>query len=192
MAKRFNNLQAALTFLRTPGAAEGAEIPDAPAGTVLKKFQDYKAGKVDLDYPRSTGSLPGETIIIAIKPFGLPAADTDAYKSSVSTRSSGEYATFGLSETVLGIDATPQAGDIDATGYVPAKAICRNITGTTASTKTSKLTGLPYKSKSNASYTFPVGRTSTNPSWSEQKAAILTAVNAATGNKSASFKSEKF
>lgn len=192
MVKRFNNLDAALKYLRPATAAEGDEIPDAPAGTPLKKYQDYKAGKVDLDYPRAAASLPGEFNIIALKPFALPAANTDAYRTTISNRSAGQYALFGLTDTELGIDETLQETDKETIGYIPAKAICRNITGTTASSKTSKLTGIPYKSKTNASYTFPVGRTSGNATWSEQKALIIANVAAAAGNKSVTFKPEKF
>lgn len=191
MGKRFNNLDAALKYLRPTTAAEGDEIPDAPAGTPLKKFQDYKAGKVDLDYPRAAASLPGEFNIIALKPFSLPA-DADAYRTTISDRAAGQYSLFGLTDTELGIDETLQETDKEAIGYIPAKAICRNITGTTASSKTSKLTGLSYKTKANASYTFPIGRTSANATWSEQKALVVANVAAATGNKSVNFKPEKF
>lgn len=192
MGRRFNNLDAGLRYLRPVGSDPDAIVPDAPTGTALRKYQEYKAGKVNIDYPRAAGSLPGELNIIVLKPFGLPAADTGNYRTSISNRSAGQYSTFGLTALELGIDTTLQDTDKDAAGYIPAKAICRNITGTTASSKTSKVTGLPYKSKTNASYTFPVGRTTGNPSWSEQKAVIIAAVSAATGNKSVTFKPERF
>lgn len=193
MPKRFNNLQAALRFLKTPGAPEGSEVPDAPAGTVLRKFQDYKAGKVDLDYPRASASLPGSLNLVKIKPFGYPAADTTSVIVEISNRSSGQFSTVGLSEAALGIAALAQSGEtaIKLVGFKPAKAVARNVTGTTPQTKTSKLTGLPYKSKASASYTFPIGRTTSNPSFSEQKGAIIALIEA-TPSRSVSFVPEKF
>jgi hypothetical protein len=192
MVKRFNNLDAALKYLRPTGAGEGTVIPDAPTGTPLKKYQDYKAGKVNLDYPRAAASLPGEINIIAIKPFALPSADTTTIRTTLSNRAQGQFSTFGLTDAELGLDLTLQDTDKEVAGFIPAKAICRNITGTTASTRTSKLTGLPYKSKADASYTFPIGRTTTNPTWGQQKAFVIAQVSASSGNKSVSFKSEKY
>lgn len=192
MAKRFKNLEAALTYLRpTSGSADGV-APDAPAGTALAQYQLFAANKIDIDYPRSSASLPGEINVITIKPFALPAADTTTLKTSLSNRAQGQFATFGLTDAELGIDLTLNATDKDVTGFIPAKAICRNVTGTTTSTKDSKITGLPYKTKANASYTFPIGRTTTNATWGLQKEFIISQVALATGNKSVTFKPEKY
>ncbi|MBO1055960.1 MAG: hypothetical protein HEQ27_05290 [Dolichospermum sp. JUN01] len=190
--KRFGNLNAALKYLRPTGSAEGSPVPDAPAGTPLKKFQDYKAGKVDLDYPRPSGSLPGDIKIVTLKPFALAASSTVLLKTTISNRSLTNLSTFGLTEAEAGFTSPADANGIDAEGFVPAKAVCRNTTGTTASTKNSKVTGLPYKSKANSSFTFPIGRTTAEPVWGEQKAAILAQVAASGGNKSVSFKPEKY
>lgn len=191
MAKRFNNLDAALKYLRPASSGEDGVVPDAPTGTPLRKYQDWKAGKIDIDYPRSASSNPGSIEKIAIKPFALPAASTVEYVTTISARAQGQYALFTLSVAELGIDA-PDPDDIIAKGYKPAKASCRNITGTTATSVTSKLTGIPYKTKADVAYVFPFGRTTGNPTYSEQKAAILAAVTAASGNKSVSFIPEKF
>lgn len=191
MAKRFNNLDAALRYLRPPASGDDGVVPDAPIGTPLRKYQDWKAGKVDIDYPRAASSNPGSFDRIGIKPFALPAASTVEYVTTVSVRAQGQYALFGLSVAELGIEV-PDVDDLVAKGYKPAKASCKNITGTTATTATSKLTGIPYKAKADASYSFPFGRTSGNPTYSDQKAAIIAAVAAAAGNKSVSFTPEKF
>ena len=111
MVKRFNNLDAALKYLRPTGATEGTPVPDAPAGTPLAKYQDYKAGKVDLDYPRASGSLPGEINIVVVKPFALPSADTTALRTTLSGRSQGQFSTYGLTDAELGIDITLQDTD---------------------------------------------------------------------------------
>jgi|688.fasta_scaffold53938_5 hypothetical protein len=192
MGKRFGNLNAALKFLRPTSAAEGTPIPNAPSGTPLAKFQDYKAGKVDLDYPRGTSSLPGDTKVITLKPFALAADSTVLLKTTISNRSLTNLSTFGLTEEEAGFTSPPDDNGVEVEGFVPAKAVCRNTTGTTASTKNSKVTGLPYKSKANSSFTFPIGRTTANAVWGEQKAAILAQVIASGGNKSVSFKPEKY
>jgi hypothetical protein len=191
MAKRFNNLDAALKYLRPASSGSDGVIPDAPAGTPLKKYQDWKAGKVDIDYPRTASSNPGKINKISVKPFALPAASTDEYVTVISNRAQTQYALFGLAAATLGIEA-PDNNDVVAKGYKPAKASCRNITGTTATSTTSKLTGIPYKSKADVAYVFPFGRTTGNPSYSEQKVAILALVIAASGTKSVSFIPEKF
>lgn len=191
MAKRFNNLDAALRYLRPASSGEDGVVPDAPAGTPLKKYQDWKAGKVDIDYPRSASSNPGKFEKISIKPFALPAASTIEYVSTISGRAQGQYALFGLDVAKLGIEV-PDSDDVVAVGYKPAKASCRNITGTTGISVTSKLTGIPYKTKPDTAYIFPFGRITAQPSYSDQKAAILALVAAAAGNKSVSFIPEKF
>jgi hypothetical protein len=192
MGKRFGNLNAALKYLRPTSAAEGSPIPDAPAGTPLAKFQNYKAGKVDLDYPRGTASLPGDTKIVTLKPFALPAASTVLLKTTISNRSLTNLSTFGLTEAESGFTSPADEKGIDAEGFVPAKAICRNITGTTASVKTSKVTGVNYKSKANSSFTFPIGQATEKAFWGQQKEAILAQVGNSGGNKSVSFKPEKY
>lgn len=192
MAKRFNNLDAALKYLRPISTGVDGIVPDAPANTPLAKYQQYKAGKLDVDYPRAAASLPGSLEIITLKPFAFAAADTKEYRVDFSDRAQGQLATFGLTAAELGIDSVLADTDLDSDDYKPAKAVCRNITATTSTTKTSKLTGLPYKTKADASYTLPFGRTTANPSYAEQKAAIIAAVDGAAGNKSVSFKSERF
>jgi hypothetical protein len=191
MSKRFNNLDAALKYLRPASAGSDGVVPDAPAGTPLKKYQDWKAGKVDIDYPRAASSNPGKLEVISVKPFALPSASTAEYITTISARAQGQYALFGFAAASLGIEA-PDNDDIRANGYKPAKASCRNITGTTATSVTSKLTGIPYKTKADVAYTFPFGRTAGNPTYSEQKAALFALVAAASGTKSVSFTPERF
>ncbi|MBE8990635.1 hypothetical protein [Nostoc sp. LEGE 12450] len=191
MAKRFNNLDAALKYLRPASSGEDGVVPDAPAGTPLKKYQDWKAGKVDIDYPRAGSSNPGKIVKISIKPFALPAASTDEYVTTISNRAQGQYALFGLTAAGLGIAAVDN-NDIRAIGFKPAKASCRNVTGTTLTSVTSKLTGIPYKTKADSAYVFPFGAITAQPSYSDQKAAILALVTAAGEAKSVSFIPEKF
>ena len=96
MPKRFKTLNAALTYLRPTSGGDDAAVPDAPAGTALKKYQDYRSGKVRLDYTRANSSLPGETKIISLRPFALDKESTVKVTTTVSTRSFGNIGEFGL------------------------------------------------------------------------------------------------
>jgi hypothetical protein len=194
MSKRFNNLEAALKYLRPPGANDTTEIPDAPSGSQLRKFQDYKAGKRMITYTRATGSNPGDITAAALKPFGLPAASTANFLVDISQRAITNFSAAGLSATDLNIDTTPEgiANLSRVIGFAPARATVRNVTGTSATTKTSKITGDTYKSRASASYTYPFGRSTSNPSYSEVKAAIAAAVANASGNKGVSFRAEVY
>jgi hypothetical protein len=80
MAKRFARLKYALSTLRTPLGT--GVIPDAPTGTIARKFQDYQAGKVKLNYTRDAASKPGEILKVSILPFYFGGvAGTEAIRS---------------------------------------------------------------------------------------------------------------
>jgi hypothetical protein len=193
MAKRFNRLTAALKYLRPLSGGEGATVPDAPAGTALKKFQDYKSGKVKVEYTRSNSSRPGEILDVALRPFAFPAADTRTLRTTMSTRARSGFTTFELDFAKLGLDDTPEPTAIQMAGFKPARAICRNTTGTTPGSLTpSKITGQSYRSRAAVTYTFPIGRTTAEPTWGEQKSAIANKIEGLSGTKSVSFKPEVF
>lgn len=194
MAKRFNNLDTALKYLRPPGATDGAESPDAPTGSQLRQYQDFKSGKRVVSYIRSTGSNPGDIKSAALKPFALPSANTTSYLAEISNRALTNIGTAGLTTDILNIDTTPEgtANLVKVIGFTPARAVVTNVTGTTGSPTTSKITGASYKKKAGASYSFPFGRSTDDPSYSEVKAAITGAVAGAGGNKGVSFKPEIF
>ena len=195
MGRRFNNLEAALKYLRPPGATEGTVVPDAPANTQLKKYQDYKAGKVIISYPRAATSNPGGFQSVALKPFALPATETQSYLVQASERAIGAIGTAGITATDLNIDVTPsEAADLEIPlGFTPARAVIKNVTGTTGVQETSKITGDKYKAKAGASYTYPFGKGGTDAtSYAEVIGNIAAAVAGATGNKSVSFKPEIF
>lgn len=192
MGRRFNNLDAALKYLRPVGATEDTEIPEAPVGSQLRRFQDYKGGKRAVTYNRAASSNPGNETFVVIKPFALPQANTDEYLVTISGRALNGIGNTGLNQGILNIsdDATKIAGAQRINDFTPARATVKNITGTSATTKTSKLTGDPYKSKAGASYTFPMGRGTDDPSYSTVKSAVVAAVNAGDANRSVSFKPE--
>ncbi len=195
MGRRFNNLEAALKYLRPPGAIEGSAVPDAPENTQLKKYQDYKAGKVIVSYPRTATSNPGGFQGVALKPFALPSADTQSYLVQASERAISGIGTAGITAAVLNIDITPEGtADLESPlGFTPARAVIKNVTGTTGTSETSKITGDRYKKKAAVSYTYPFGKGAAGAaSYSEVKADIASAVAGADGNKGVSFKPEIF
>ncbi|NJO63152.1 MAG: hypothetical protein HC836_34525 [Richelia sp. RM2_1_2] len=191
--RRFNNLEAALRYLRPSGATEATEIPDAPANSQLRLYQDYKAGKRIIRYAREAGSNPGDMKAVALKCFALPSSDTTKFLAEISNRSLTNIAAAGVTPAVLNIDTTPDStADLEKViGFSPAKAIVKNVTGTTGGPKTSKITGDSYKTKPSDSYTFPFGSGGAGAaSYSEVKGDIAAAVAGATGNKGVSFKPE--
>lgn len=193
MPKRFNNLDTALKYLRPPGATDAAESPDAPVGSQLRQYQDFKAGKRVVSYTRASGSLPGNIVSAVLRPFALPAADTSNFLVDISQRSITNIASVGLTLATLNIDTTPEgtANLTKVIGFTPARAIVRNVTGTGQGTPTpSKITGASYKKKAASSYSFPFGRSVADPSYSEVKAAITGAIAGAGANKGVSFKPE--
>lgn len=188
MAKRFNNLDAALKYLRSTSAAEDAVTPDAPAGSQLKRYQDFVAGKIRVEYTRATTSNQIALDEVALLPFSNPSASTEKYLVDVSRRAKNRIADAGIDIGILNISDT-LTGASRVYGFTPARATVRNVTGTTATLKDSKITGAPYKSKAASSFTFPFGSQAANGSYSEIRNAIIAAVGAS-GNRSVSFKPE--
>lgn len=195
MAKRFKSLRTALKALRLVGAAPDSIAPEAPAGTQLRQFQQYKAEQIKVSYgKRDTASKPGELVLIGIKPFGAAQADVNIYRSSIATRSNAEdkLTLFGLTKEILGIETYDKDTTFDAAGFVSAKAICRSVGATGADPVESQITGAKYYKTAAVSYTFPFGKVTARPSVAQQKAEILATVNAKEGKKKVSFKPEKF
>ena len=192
MSRRFKNLKRALRSLRSPTSSESSVTPDAPAGSILREYQLYASDKKQVTYTRDASSFPGNEKVISLRPFALAAASTVEIEATISSRSLSNLSLFGLSKDKLGFTDPRSGTALESTGFRPAKAICRNITGTSSVPTPSKITGEKYGKKTSANYTFPVGRTTTNQSWYEQKAAILASVAGSGGNKSVSFKHEVY
>ena len=189
MPKRFNNLDAALKYLRSTSAAEDDIAPDAPTGTQLRRYQDFKAGKIKVEYTRATDSNQIALDPVALLPFSGAAASTDKFIVEVSRRSKNSIAAAGVTLDLLNISETLTDAD-KIFGFTPARVTIRNTTGTASATKDSKITGAPYKTKGDsASYTFPFGSQASAGSYSEIRGAIIAAISD-DGNRSASFKPE--
>jgi len=188
MGKRFSRLNSALRYLQKTA---GGDASDAPAGTFLAKYQDYKAGKVKPEYTRNDASKPGSLEIRELEPFGVDPTTFVPARVPISNRALTSITGYNISLTELGVSNVSQTG-LEYKSFIPAKAIIRKV-GTAESTpKSSKITGFPYKGRANAnSATFPFGQTESKKLYGEQKAAIIAKVEAGS-NLAVSFKPEFF
>ena len=126
MGRRFSALKRALKTLRSPTATEGSVTPTAPAGSILRNYQEYAADQKEITYPRAASSLPGNEKVISIKPFAYVPASTIEIESTISGRASTNLALFGLSEAEMGFTSPAVETVQEMAGFKPAKAICKN------------------------------------------------------------------
>lgn len=187
MAKRFAKLKYGLDMLRTPNSVAAA--PDAPTGTVARKFQDYKAGKVRLTYTREAASKPGEILKVSVLPFYFGGvAGTEAIVSQ-SKRADDKAEMGGVQTQCNQIAANPEL-HAKLAKFIPARATVFDQGGiSTAST--SQITGIRYDKKAGSSYTFPYGASTAEKTEGEVRKGIIAAVNALT-TASVSFSNEKY
>lgn len=192
MPKRFNNLDAALKYLRKTGTGDTGDAPDAPAGSQLEQYQKFKGGKIAITYTRDNGSKPGSFDELIVKPFALGGDADDNALVDVSKRAKDAIGNTGLGLTDL--NATEPSGTATAQrvfGFQPAKAIV-TISQTGTANATSKITGRPYKKRNASSYTFPFGRKNATDNYADAKKAILAKVIAGDNNRGVSFDSEVY
>lgn len=187
MSKRFKALNTALKYLATSDADDN---PQAPTGTYLRKYQDWKSGARDIEYTREAASKPQEILQAELNPFGLAETAANAVLVALSKRAS--LASIGNTMKTACNYETENLGETKKlAGFIPAKATVFIGVGTTSGTpETSKITGAKYKKRGGASYTFPYGASTTKPREGEVRTAILTAL-ASNTNASVSFTSEK-
>ncbi|BAY15702.1 hypothetical protein NIES21_15210 [Anabaenopsis circularis NIES-21] len=188
MGKRFNNLEAALRYLQGTGT-DTTTIPTAPAGSQLAEYQEWRARKRVVDYTRDAASKPGTLEEAVIKPFGLPTADAKEFLVDFSKRAKDKLTDTGVDVAALNHVASPTDAQ-RVIGFTPAKAIV-TIYATGDGTPTpSKITGRKYNKKNNNSYTLPFGRGTDDPSYSQAKSTIVTAVSNGSTSRGVSFQPE--
>jgi hypothetical protein len=187
MAKRFSRLKYGLNMLRTPNS--GAAAVDAPTGTVARKFQDYKAGKVKLTYVRDAASKPGEILRVSVLPFHFGGVANSEIIVAQSKRADVKAELAGVQTACNLITVNYQ---LHAKGgkFRPAKATVFDF-GTTSTAELSQITGIRYSKKAGNSYTFPYGASLAEKAESEVRKGIIAAVDAL-GTSSVSFSSEKY
>lgn len=183
MSKRFSRYKFAL------GAVDG----NAPAGTPLGKYKDYKSGTVKPTYTRNAASNPGNLV----QAFVLPFSTTGNVKYAIqySQRAQLNLADAGLSAATLRISESGGEGPISNPGFTPARATVQTR-GSGTTNEISKITGVQYKKASGAeSSTFPMGRGGDSGEFSVFMGvaqAVKAAVEAKQARNSVSFQPEKF
>ncbi|NJO98636.1 MAG: hypothetical protein HC764_23730 [Pleurocapsa sp. CRU_1_2] len=173
--------------LRTPNST--APAPDAPAGTVARKFQDYKAGKVTVSYTREASSKPGEILKVSILPFYFGGvAGTEAIVAQ-SKRADDKAELSGVQTQCNQVTVNAET-HAKLSRFIPAKATVFDY-GTATTSETSKITGIRYDKKAGNSYTYPFGANTTEKTPGEVRKGILAAVTAL-GTASVSFSDERY
>ena len=77
--RRFSDLNRALNLLRPQGTAgDSGDAPDAPAGTRLRYFQDWKKGTRNVTYTRATNSNPVRIVKRTLELFTLTGTNNKA------------------------------------------------------------------------------------------------------------------
>jgi len=156
MSRRFSRLRYALTTLRSPNS-EG-ETPEAPSGSVARNFQDFVAGRRRVSYTRDADSRQISLEKVSIFPFFAGAEEGTERIVCISQRALNESAVDLVITAANHIDVDFEQ-HADVTGFQPAKAIV-SITGGTAISQTSQITGERYESRNARSFTIPYGATS--------------------------------
>lgn len=186
--KRFKVLRGALKYLRTSETDVDVTLP---AGTPLRKFQDYDNNKVLVTYTRRTESLPKQLVNGNINPFALPLNAASLTVAKVSKRAIDKADVKALF-VKGGLDETPNQAAEERKGFIPAKCTVTIPNATLKKTdEPSRLTGIRYSTKGSESFTFPYGKSSGSPTEYEARADIVLAL-AANPSYKVSFKSEKF
>ena len=187
MSKRFKILDGALNYLRT--TAEG-DNPEAPQGTPLREYQEWKKGARNVEYERAPDSLPEALNDVKINPFYYDVGNTNLIIVPLSSRVQ-EQTSMNPFLGAANIDAGETNPGRRLAGFIPAKCTVAIPDSTKDNDNaTSKLTGVKYKKKGFRTYTFPYGANTANPREREVRIRILAAVPE-NANYTVSFTSEK-
>ena len=154
MTKRFKILNGALDYLRTN---DDAPNPDAPSGTPLREFQDWKKGARNVSYDRDNNSLPEQLIDVAIHPFYFDFNAQSLTRTVISKRTLDNSAINAL-RTAGNITNPVPITVTELSGFFPAQCTVSIPDSTKDNPNaTSQLTGVKYNKKGYRSYTFPYG-----------------------------------
>ena len=158
MSKRFKILKGALEYLRNGDTATDVTLP---AGTPLRRFQEWNNKERAVTYTRRTESNPLALDDVSVFPFGIPHSTGDDYIVPISRRTATETSISAL-RAKANIVSSPSATANRVRGFVPAKCtVSVPNASLNDNSVTSKLTGLSYAKKGAESYTFPYGKSGT-------------------------------
>lgn len=173
MTKRFKILDGALNYLRTNSDEAN---PDAPAGTPLKQYQDWKKGARNIEYTRQADSLPEALNDVKIIPFYYETNVSNLTIVPLSKRVQDE-SLMNAFLTAANVDAGETNPGRRLNGFIPAKCTVSIPDSTRDNANaTSKLTGVSYKKKGAKTYTFPYGASTTDQREQSVRNKILAAV----------------
>ena len=175
--RRFSKLLGGLNYLRPIG---GGVSPEAPSGTPLRNFQEYRAGRVNRTVTRSATSNPGVKTLYRLELFSLATTnDTADYKVGQRARD-GLSQIQGLTLQLLGLTLSVPGGDPPQFSgrFSPAKVTCFRREGTgTGGTRRSQITGINRRTVNGNSYTLPFGKVAETDRYRDRASTI----NRATG-----------
>ena len=186
--KRYKILNGALDYLRT--SDEGVN-PDAPLGTPLKLYQDWKKGARNITYDTTNWKTAGELRDVAIFPFFKPyaAGDDLIVPASGKTLDSAVVADYRNQANIV---AEPSDSAVRGQKYTPAKCtVSVPDASKNDATATSQLTGIQYNKVGRQSFTFPYGKSATVDYEQTVRADIL-AATPAEADVQISFSSERY
>ena len=187
MSKRFKILEGALDYLRTN---DDGVNPDAPAGTPLRQYQDWKKGARNVTYDRTADSLPEALVEVGVNPFYFDVNAQTLTRVPISQRTLG-FTGINALRTAGNITSPAPATATEFRGFKPAQCTVSIPDSTKDNPNAeSKLTGVPYDKKGFRSYTFPYGASSEANREAEVRGNIRAAVPG-TSNFQLQFVSEK-
>ncbi|MEC4806520.1 MAG: hypothetical protein SAJ12_07270 [Jaaginema sp. PMC 1079.18] len=157
MAKRFNNLKAALKSLGPPSAETSVADASPPPGSILDNFHKFYTGAKKVNYERKSASKKKALVTQMVRPFAVANSST-GYKVKVSQRAIDALANLPIGVNELNL-SDPVTGSEEKKGFLPAR-LTVSIQSSSANTEktTSQITGIKYYGKSAVSYTFPFGQ----------------------------------
>ncbi|MGF1542871.1 MAG: hypothetical protein ACFCU5_20915 [Pleurocapsa sp.] len=173
MGRRFKRLNYALKALSAPNSDVKG---NAPAGSILDRYQKFKNGETILSYPRSPDSKPKSLEFVSVKPFFFGgAADSEAI-IKYSKRTADAAAAAAVKALCNHVPVDNESHKVIAR-FRPAKVTLFKETseGATAP-ETSKITGVRYDKKRGNSYTLPFGASTADKSENEVRKKLLVPV----------------
>lgn len=192
MAKRFKSLKRALVLIRK--TTDTGNFVEPPSGSALDEYVQYRKMEKVLKYPRDTSSKQEAMIPVAVRPFGYTSAvdsAAEAVRCSISQRTLTSGTPNGVKAKCNILEAAADIPTRKTMGFVPAKATVKKSTASSETPK-SQITGLEYRKKNTASFTFPYGQKSTTTAEIEVRNEILGVVKGLGVGFSVGFNSEEY
>lgn len=187
MSKRFKILEGALDYLRTNDEAAN---PEAPLGTPLRQYQEWRKGARNVTYTRREESLPEQLNDASLIPFFFGYDEANRLIVPISQRAQNASQMNAIL-TAANVEVAGESPARRFRNFIPAK-VTVSIPNATLNKpeEESKLTGVPYRKIGKESYTIPYGAKNATDREADVRADIRAAAPDA-GNYQLQFSSEK-